>query len=125
MVTLGHSTVTTYAEFTRRLIERFDRRDPEQHFVGFECNNPDFQFRGWIYLQWPQFPGFQVMFGCNGRFPGLCNIQVYFCSPLGELGAVFLKLAPKIEESRWKTLLKIRKVRRAASYFGFYGSSLA
>ena len=33
MVTLGHSTVTTYAEFTRRLIERLDRRDPEQHFV--------------------------------------------------------------------------------------------
>jgi len=33
MVTLGHSTVTTYAEFTRRLMERFDRRDPEQHFV--------------------------------------------------------------------------------------------
>ena len=33
MVTLGHSTVTTYAKFTQRLIERFDRRDPEQHFV--------------------------------------------------------------------------------------------
>ena len=33
MVTLRHSTVTTYAKFTRRLIERFDRRDPEQHFV--------------------------------------------------------------------------------------------
>ena len=33
MVTLEHSTVTTYAEFTRRLIERFDRRDPEEHFV--------------------------------------------------------------------------------------------
>eukprot|EP00253_Pinus_taeda_P003924 PITA_03924 len=33
MVTLGHSTVTTYAEFTRRLMERFDWRDPEQHFV--------------------------------------------------------------------------------------------
>ena len=33
MVTLGHSMVTTYAEFTRRLMERFDRRDPEQHFV--------------------------------------------------------------------------------------------
>ena len=33
MVTLGHSTVTTYAEFTKRLMERFDRRDPEQHFV--------------------------------------------------------------------------------------------
>ena len=28
MVTLGHSTVTTYVEFTRRLMERFDRRDP-------------------------------------------------------------------------------------------------
>ena len=33
MVTLRHSTVTTYAVFTRRLMERFDRRDPEQHFV--------------------------------------------------------------------------------------------
>ena len=33
MVTLGHSTVTTYVEFTWRLIERFDRRDPEEHFV--------------------------------------------------------------------------------------------
>ena len=33
MTTLGHSTVTTYAEFTRRVIEHFDRRDPEQHFV--------------------------------------------------------------------------------------------
>ena len=33
MVTLGHSTVTTYAEFTRRLMEQFDWRDPEQHFV--------------------------------------------------------------------------------------------
>ena len=32
MITLGHSTVTTYAEFTRMLIERFDRRDPEEHF---------------------------------------------------------------------------------------------
>ena len=33
MVTLGHSTVMTYAEFTRRLMERFDRRDPRYHFV--------------------------------------------------------------------------------------------
>ena len=33
MVRLGHSTVTSYAEFTRRLMERFDRRDPEQHFI--------------------------------------------------------------------------------------------
>ena len=33
MATLGHSGVTTYAEFTRRLIERFDQRDLEEHFV--------------------------------------------------------------------------------------------
>ena len=33
MVTLGHSTVTSYAEFTRRLMEKFDQRDLEQHFV--------------------------------------------------------------------------------------------
>ena len=33
MVTLGHSIVTAYAEFTWRLIERFDRRDPEENFV--------------------------------------------------------------------------------------------
>ena len=33
MTKLGHSTVTTYAQFTKRVIERFDRRDPEQHFV--------------------------------------------------------------------------------------------
>ena len=33
MVTLGHSIVTTYAEFTQTLIERFDQRDPEENFV--------------------------------------------------------------------------------------------
>ena len=33
MVTLGHSTVMTYDEFTRILIECFNWRDPEQHFV--------------------------------------------------------------------------------------------
>ena len=33
MFILGHSTMTTYAEFTRRLIKRFDRRDPEEYFV--------------------------------------------------------------------------------------------
>ena len=32
MATLGHSGVTAYAEFTWRLIERFYRRDPEEHF---------------------------------------------------------------------------------------------
>ena len=45
MVTLIHSTVTTYAEFTRRLIGRFDRRDPEQHFVELtrlkQTRNPE------------------------------------------------------------------------------------
>ena len=43
--TLRHSTVTTYAEFTRRLMERFDRRDPEQHFVELtrlkQTGNPE------------------------------------------------------------------------------------
>ena len=33
LVTLRHSTVTTYVEFTRRLMERFEQRDLEQHFV--------------------------------------------------------------------------------------------
>ena len=45
MVTLGHSTMTTYAEFTRRLIERFDQRDPKQHFVELtrlkQTGNPE------------------------------------------------------------------------------------
>ena len=33
MTTLGHSGVTTYAEFTGRLIERFNQRDSEEHLV--------------------------------------------------------------------------------------------
>jgi hypothetical protein len=32
MVTLGHSHITSYLEFTERLMERFDRRDLELHF---------------------------------------------------------------------------------------------
>ena len=32
--TLGHANVTTYSEFTRRLVEIFDRRDPEAPFMG-------------------------------------------------------------------------------------------
>jgi hypothetical protein len=32
LVTLGHSRITSYLEFTERLMERFDRRDPELHF---------------------------------------------------------------------------------------------
>jgi hypothetical protein len=29
---LGHSHITSYREFTERLMDRFDRRDPEIHF---------------------------------------------------------------------------------------------
>jgi hypothetical protein len=32
LVTLGHSRITSYREFTERLMDRFDRRDPEIHF---------------------------------------------------------------------------------------------
>ena len=32
MVTLGHNTIHSYGEFTQKLIERFDRKDPEIHF---------------------------------------------------------------------------------------------
>jgi hypothetical protein len=32
LVTLGHSCITSYRDFTERLMDRFDRRDPEIHF---------------------------------------------------------------------------------------------
>ena len=32
LVTLGHNTITSYPNFTQRLIERFDQKDPEVHF---------------------------------------------------------------------------------------------
>ena len=32
LVTLGHASITSYLEFTQRLIERFDQKDPEIHF---------------------------------------------------------------------------------------------
>jgi hypothetical protein len=32
LVTLGHSRITSYREFTERLMDKFDRRDPEIHF---------------------------------------------------------------------------------------------
>ena len=32
LVTLGHSRITFYREFTDRLMDRFDRKDPEIHF---------------------------------------------------------------------------------------------
>ena len=31
--TLGNANVTTYSEFTQRLVERFDRRYPEEPFI--------------------------------------------------------------------------------------------
>ena len=45
MTTLGHVGVTVYDEFTRRLIEIFDRRDPKEHFVELtklkQTGNPE------------------------------------------------------------------------------------
>jgi hypothetical protein len=32
LVTLGHNRITSYREFTKRLMDRFDRRDPKIHF---------------------------------------------------------------------------------------------
>ena len=32
--TFGHANVTTYSYFTRRLVERFDRRDPKAPFMS-------------------------------------------------------------------------------------------
>ena len=32
MTTLGHASIISYTEFTRRLIETFDRKDPEIDF---------------------------------------------------------------------------------------------
>ena len=32
--TFGHANVTAYSEFTRRLVERFDRRDFQAPFMG-------------------------------------------------------------------------------------------
>ena len=32
LVTLGHNTITSYLDFTQRLIEGFDQNDPEVHF---------------------------------------------------------------------------------------------
>jgi hypothetical protein len=32
LVTLGHNRITSYLEFTERLMERFDKKDPELHF---------------------------------------------------------------------------------------------
>ena len=34
LYTLGNNNVTTYAKFTRRLVERFDQKDPEAPFIS-------------------------------------------------------------------------------------------
>jgi hypothetical protein len=33
LVMLGHSHITSYREFTERIMDRFERRDPEIHFM--------------------------------------------------------------------------------------------
>jgi hypothetical protein len=32
LVTLGHANITSYVEFTQRVMDRFERKDPEIHF---------------------------------------------------------------------------------------------
>jgi hypothetical protein len=32
LITLGHSNITSYEDFTQRLMDRFDRKDPKIHF---------------------------------------------------------------------------------------------
>ena len=32
LVTLGHNTISSFGEFTQRLMERFERKGPEIHF---------------------------------------------------------------------------------------------
>ena len=43
--TLGHANVTAYSKFTRRLVERFDRKDPEAPFMSLaklkQSGNPE------------------------------------------------------------------------------------
>ena len=29
---MGHNTINSYSEFTQKLMERFDKKDPEIHF---------------------------------------------------------------------------------------------
>ena len=45
MTTLGLSGVTTYDDFTKRVLERFDRKDTEEHFVALtklkQSENPE------------------------------------------------------------------------------------
>ena len=31
-MTLGHNSISSYSEFTQKLMERFDRKDPKIHF---------------------------------------------------------------------------------------------
>ena len=45
MSTLGHSGVTAYVEFNRRLVERFDWKESEEHFIDLtklkQTENPE------------------------------------------------------------------------------------
>jgi hypothetical protein len=33
LVTLGHAGITSYLDFTQRLMDRFDKKDPKFHFM--------------------------------------------------------------------------------------------
>jgi hypothetical protein len=46
LVTLGHSHITSYREFTERLMDRFDRRDPEIHFRDLASVETNWHSRG-------------------------------------------------------------------------------
>ena len=39
LVTLGHNTITSYNDFTQRLMERFDKRDSDIHFRELPNSN--------------------------------------------------------------------------------------
>ena len=36
LVYIGHANLTAYSEFTRRVVERFEKRDPEAPFMSLE-----------------------------------------------------------------------------------------
>jgi hypothetical protein len=39
LVTLGHANITSYLDFTQKLMERFDKKDPELHFRSWHNSN--------------------------------------------------------------------------------------
>jgi hypothetical protein len=36
IITLGHSNITSYVDFTQRMMDMLDRKDPEVHFRELE-----------------------------------------------------------------------------------------